>query len=124
MVPEHVLIGRDRLQKFAGNILHYKTILSPKEDSVVVDNHFRSAQAFLERHGLSDLRLEFEDLMLKSEATLRALNQALDMNLTVEDLQRVYSGRLGRKRYSAAQCAKAALIFTYWRFFRGLSDAV
>lgn len=70
----------------------------------------QSNLAFLREAGLPWLKFSFEDLLMRPEPTLAALNGHLGLSLTLEHLQRVCRLPLYRRSKNGLDVAKAAAI--------------
>lgn len=66
---------------------------------------------FLREAGVPHLEVRYEDLIVKPQSTIEAINRFLGSALTLSDLQVVYKGRLHRDSRPLGDYLKAALIY-------------
>jgi hypothetical protein len=71
----------------------------------------RETRRFLQEQACGHLHVRYEDLICTPEATLRRLNTYLGCTLALDDLSRVYKGRLRRKTHGWANFTKAGMIY-------------
>jgi hypothetical protein len=71
----------------------------------------RSNLDFVAESGRPAMSLEFEDLLLRPEATLHRLNSFLGVGLLMSDLQAVHHGPLYRRNRGLVDFFEAALIY-------------
>jgi hypothetical protein len=66
---------------------------------------------FLERQGLDYFLLCYDKLIEQPDNAISDINQYLNVSLSIDDLERVYKGRLGDKTWNYMKLVLAILIF-------------
>jgi len=95
-----VVITREFDQAYAGLIHSRRVYMSPKQYKLINDNYIKSIDLFFKKVGTrSSVSLTFEDLILSPQRMIQQMNEALETSLSVETLERVYKGKLYKKRY-------------------------
>lgn len=95
-----VVITREFDQAYAGLIHSRKVYMSPKQYKQINDNYIKAIDLFFEKMGTrSTVSLTFEDLILFPQRMMQLMNEALETSLSVEALERVYKGKLYKRRY-------------------------
>lgn len=105
-----VLMTRDTKQAWTGLILRGGENLAFDSFQSMLATNIGSVRRFGDRAGVPIHELTFEALILEPESTIRGLNEFLDLDLSLADLQAVYRGSLGRKRWSQVDFLKACFM--------------
>ena len=106
----YVLMTRDSKQAWTGLILRGGSSMAFDSFESMLDANIGSVRRFGERAGVPIHELTFEDLILEPESAIRELNEFLDLELSLSDLQAVYRGTLGRKRWSQVDFLRASFM--------------
>jgi hypothetical protein len=108
-----ILLTRGCVQCWVSTTLR-KQIRTYRSLTAHEDDIKASFTNFVEENHLPCLSLRYEDLIQRPAETLEKLNDHLGLNLTVDDLQKVYTKPLYKApRSPLADYAKAALIYLW-----------
>ena len=113
-----ILMHRNPKQSWIGIVLRGKTPIAYKNMQTVEQNCIDHARLFLKQNHLDFLDITFEDLMLHPDKSIARINEYLGIYLTVNDLDRIYKGKLYKLRWETFDFYKAQLKFFYYRFVR------
>ncbi len=104
-----IIMERELDQSWTGLVMRGKVRMPYDKFLQIQANTSEASRAFLAEHGIPYHRLTFEDLIVTPERALAGLNDFLDLELTLDDLTRVYRGQLYRRRWSRLDFAKGRL---------------
>lgn len=103
-----VVMTREVKQMWAGAILRGHFRRSIVEMARMQANSIEAAHRFLNSRPPQDWQeLSFEELLLHPSRSVDQLNTFLNIDLKVSDLEEVYTGPLGKKRWSSAKYIEA-----------------
>lgn len=104
-----LLATRDSRQAWTGLVLRGKLNMPWRKYLEIEGNDMAAASRFLREASIRALTVPFDDLIVDPASTVTAINGFLGTELTTADLQAVYRGKLGSRRWSHADFLKARL---------------
>lgn len=119
---KYIVMTRDLRQTWTGLILRGKFAIPIDKLKIIHEISEKSALGFLKREKADYINLTFEDLVVRPEASIDKLNRHIGTKLTISELKEVYTGHLGRPRWTRTDFAKARIRFMYYRYI--LKDIV
>lgn len=105
-----ILLTRDHLQSWISTILR-RQIVSYNYNKDYNESIKVSGIDYFVENGLPHLNLCFEDLILHPSMALARLNDYLNLDLTIKDLEEIYSKPLYKNPRSLGDLLKAVLIY-------------
>ena len=105
-----ILLTRDQVQSWISQQLR-RQVCTYGYFRRYDDDLRQSLVSFLEENQIPYLVLRYDDLILQPEDALASLNRYIDANLTIDDLNAIYTGHLYRKPRSYWDFAKAVAIY-------------
>lgn len=114
---DFIILTRDDLQSWitSNQRRHIQSFSFTKRYNKAITDSFKN---FLSEHNKNYIELKFEDLQIHPKETIKKLNDHLNISLTMEDLERVYTKELYKKSKGCKDFFEATLIYIKNYFLR------
>ena len=114
-----VFIDRDPLQSYSALILKRKVPMSRKEHRIINDSYRKSCDKFFKNSRIEFHQTQFDSLIVDPVAFLNELNMFLEESIEMEDVNAIYNGKLGKKKYGILDFLEAIGTYSVQRYVYG-----
>ena len=94
-----LIISRQHRQSYSGLLLDRDVPMSSRQLKEINDNYIKNITIFLKKTGLPFWELQFEELIVSPESSCDRMSDFLGIDISIDDLKKVYKGRLYKTRY-------------------------